>query len=192
MSSVPSVSSNSTGSGGTSAPLKGMQAADFLNLMIQQLQQQDPLNPTDSNALLSQMSQIGQLQSNTQLQQTLTQMGLQQAIGSSGNLIGKKVSGLNANGVKVEGNVLSIKVANQKVNLELDTNDELPMANVIGITAAGASSLAANAGQLTDFAKLATANPTLANYLSSATSSGEAPTSALSALANLLSNLSGR
>jgi len=190
MSSIPSVNSNSTGSGSTT-PLKGMQAADFLNLMIQQLQQQDPLNPTDSNALLSQMSQIGQLQSNTQLQQTLTQMGLQQAIGASGNLIGKSVRGLNADGVQVQGSVTSIKVVNQKVNLELDNGKELPMQNVIGIAATGASSLAANASQITDFANLATTNPTLANYLSNATQSGQSGPQALSALASLLSSLSG-
>ena len=75
------------------------------------------------------------LQSNTQLQQTLTQMGLQQAIGSSGNLIGKKVSGLDASGTKVDGNVVSIAVKNQQVNLELDSGKELPMQNVIGIMA---------------------------------------------------------
>ena len=58
---------------GTSSPsssiastsgINTMTGADFLNLMIMQLQQQDPLNPTDSNQLLTQLSQISTLQSN--------------------------------------------------------------------------------------------------------------------------------
>jgi flagellar basal-body rod modification protein FlgD len=189
---VTNSSGNSGNSGGSATPLKGMQAADFLNLMIQQLQQQDPLNPTDSNALLTQMSQIGSLQSNTQLQQTLTQMGLQQSIGASGNLIGKMVAGIDASGIKVSGLVTSVKVIDQKVHLELDNAHTLPVNNVTAVTAAGASSLAANASQITDFAKLASNNPTLAQYLNTAASSGESNTTALSSLANLLASLTGK
>lgn len=189
---VTGVSNSGSGNSGTATPLKGMQAGDFLNLMIQQLQQQDPLNPTDSNALLTQMSQIGSLQSNTQLQQTLTDMGLQQSIGASGNLIGKMVAGIDASGIKVSGLVTSVKVANQKVSLELDNGHALPVNNVTAVTAAGASSLAANASQITDFAKLASTNPTLAQYLNTAVNSGESSTTALSGLANLLASLTGK
>lgn len=192
MSSAISPLSTSTGSSGKSTALNGMNASDFLNLMIKQLQQQDPLNPTDSNQLLTQMSQIGSLQSNTQLQQTLTQMGLQQSIGASGNLIGKVVNGIDGTGTAVQGTVTSVRVANQKVNLELDTGKELPMTNVTAVAAtanSGIANLTNGASGLPDLATLLQSNPQLQTLLNS---SGGSNLSNLSSLANLLSALGGK
>ena len=45
---------------------------DFINLMVTELQNQDPTQPESSDALLSQMSEIGQLQSSDSLQSTLS------------------------------------------------------------------------------------------------------------------------
>ena len=115
------------------AGLNGMTASDFLNLMITQLQQPDPLTPTDSNQLLTQMSQISQLQSNTQMQNSLQGMTLQQSIGSAGNLIGKTIQGLDDTGNNVQGTVNSVRVVNQKVYLALDSGSVLQMGNVTSI-----------------------------------------------------------
>src|SRR3712207_7626159 len=43
----------------------------FIKMMITQLQHQDPMQPAKNEELLAQMSQIGQLQSATSLQETL-------------------------------------------------------------------------------------------------------------------------
>jgi flagellar basal-body rod modification protein FlgD len=170
----------------SSSALNGMTSGDFLKLMIQQLQQQDPLNPTDSNQLLTQMSQISTLQSNTQMQQSLQGLTLQQSIGAGGNLIGKTVSGLDDNGNAVQGLVTSVKVANKKVRLELDTGNDLPMENVTQI--ATASTLANAASALTQ------AQQALYNAPASlpAAGSGAAGTAASTNAANLanLANLS--
>src|ERR1051325_11855800 len=83
--------------GSSATGLNSMSSGDFLKLMIQQLQQQDPLNPTDSNQLLTQMSQISTLQSNNEMQQSLQSLTLQQSIGSAGNLIGKMIQGIDEN-----------------------------------------------------------------------------------------------
>ncbi len=64
-----------------------LSGGEFLNLMINQLEHQDPLNPTDSNQLLNQMAQISTLQSNTDMQSSLASLTLQQSIGAGGNLI---------------------------------------------------------------------------------------------------------
>jgi flagellar basal-body rod modification protein FlgD len=52
-----STSSNST-SLGASAPSEQM----FLNLLVAQLQNQDPLNPTDSTQFVSQLAQFSELE----------------------------------------------------------------------------------------------------------------------------------
>src|SRR5262245_56575649 len=116
--------------------LNSMTSTDFLNLMMKQLQQQDPLNPTDSNQLLTQMSQISTLQSNTEMQQSLAGLTLQQSIGAGGNLIGKMIHGISESGDQVEGTVTSVKVLNKKVYLEMDSGNTLPMENVTDIAIA--------------------------------------------------------
>ena len=116
--------------------INSLSSSDFLNLMIQQLQQQDPLNPTDSNQLLSQMSQISTLQSNTQMEQSLTGLTLQQSIGAGSNLIGKTISGVDSTGANASGVVTGVQVKNNLVNLTLNnnTNETMPLGNVLTIT----------------------------------------------------------
>lgn len=137
---VNGISSNTTSSGSTKATGVGsMDAGAFLNLMIKQLQQQDPLNPTDSNQLLTQISQISTLQSNTAMADNLKSLTLQQSIGAAGNLIGKTVQGLDEQGDEVTGTVTSVRVENRKVYLEMDSGTTLPMENLTAVASKGAA-----------------------------------------------------
>src|ERR1700745_3425274 len=97
-----------------------LQTEDFIKMMITQLQNQDPLEPAKNQELLAQMSQIGQLQSQTLFSDSLKGMVLQNSLGSAGNLIGKVVQGLDAKGDQVNGLVNSVRVEDDKVFLELD------------------------------------------------------------------------
>jgi len=106
---------------------------NFIQLMVTQLQNQDPTQPTSNEDLLQQMSEIGQLESTTQLQTSLTSMTLQTQIGSSGNLIGKSVAGLDDQNNNVQGVVNSISVQNSQVYLNLDSGSSLQMGNVTSI-----------------------------------------------------------
>jgi flagellar basal-body rod modification protein FlgD len=115
-------------------PSLGLKASDFINMMITQLQNQDPLQPTSNQDLLNQMSQIGQLESSTDLQSSLKTLTLQQTLGSAGNLIGKMVTGQDAHGNPLSGLVNSVKAVDGAVSLELDNGQELSMSNVTGIT----------------------------------------------------------
>jgi flagellar basal-body rod modification protein FlgD len=102
-------------------------------MMITQLQNQDPLNPTSSSDLLAQMSQIGQLQSSTSLQTTLQNFGLQTSLSSASSMIGKSVTGTDANSNPITGVVTSVQVASGNVTLELDNGNSLPLASVTAI-----------------------------------------------------------
>ena len=112
---------------------------DFINMMITQLQNQDPLKPEQSSELLSQMSQIGQLQSATDLQSSLKSMVLQNQVGSASSLIGKKVEGLDPRGQVLQGTVSSVSVSSDGVSLELDTGQSLPLSSVTSIAAGPAA-----------------------------------------------------
>ena len=107
---------------------------DFLKMMVTQLQNQDPLNPTSSSDLLAQMSQIGQLQSTTSLQSSLTSFGLQTSISSASSMIGKTVQGLDSNSNTVSGTVTSVQVASGNVSLSLDSGTTLPLSSVTSIS----------------------------------------------------------
>jgi flagellar basal-body rod modification protein FlgD len=117
--------------------LKGKNAQlkteDFIKMMITQLQHQDPLEPAKNQELLAQMSQIGQLQSATSLQESLQGMVLQNQIGAASGLIGKTVQGLDAQDEPVTGLVNSVKVGSDGVSLELDNGKTLLLSRVTQI-----------------------------------------------------------
>jgi flagellar basal-body rod modification protein FlgD len=111
-----------------------LKAEDFIKMMLTQLQNQDPMEPAKNEELLAQMSQIGQLQASTDLQTSLKGMVLQNNIASAGNLIGKKIQGMDENGDPVEGLVNSVRVEKDKgVFLELDNGKTLPVDYVTNI-----------------------------------------------------------
>lgn len=111
-----------------------LKTEDFIKMMITQLQNQDPTEPVKNEELLAQMSQISQLQSSTTLTSTLQGLTLQNQIGSASSLIGKVVKGLDSEDDPVTGLVTSIKVAGDKVNLQLDNGKQLQLTRVTEIT----------------------------------------------------------
>src|SRR5689334_13619619 len=122
-----------------------LKPADFIKMMVTQLQNQDPLQPTSNQDLLAQMSQIGQLETSTQLQTVLQGLGLQTQIGSASSLIGKNVEGMDANNNTIHGLVTSVKVQSDGVSLELDSGQSLSLSRVTSISPGTAGTTAAQA-----------------------------------------------
>ena len=77
-------------------------------MMITQLKNQDPTDPTSNEEILSQISQIGQLQSSDTLESDLSSMVLQNGISNAGSLIGKTVTGVDDQGNSAKGTVNSV------------------------------------------------------------------------------------
>jgi flagellar basal-body rod modification protein FlgD len=111
-----------------------LKTEDFIKMMVTQLQQQDPMEPAKNEALLAQMSQIGQLQSSTQLQESLQGIVQQNQIGAAAGLIGKGVKGLAADDSEVSGTVTSVRVTSDGANLELDNGKTLSLSRVTTIS----------------------------------------------------------
>ena len=112
-----------------------LKAEDFINMMVTQLQNQDPMEPAKNSELLAQMSQIGQLQTATAMQDTLKGLVLQNSLGAAGNMIGKMVEGLDDNGEPMDGLVTAVRVERDEVMLELDNGKSLKLARVTSISA---------------------------------------------------------
>jgi flagellar basal-body rod modification protein FlgD len=133
----------STGAQGTQFASKtnklALKADDFIKMMVTQLQQQDPMDPAKNDQLLAQMSQISQLQSTTSLTDSLKGMVQQNQIGAAAALIGKSVQGMDAQNLPITGQVTSVRVAGDEVNLELDNGQQLSMTRVTSIGAGTAA-----------------------------------------------------
>ncbi len=127
-------SSSSSASASATNPYN-LQPEDFIQLMVTQLENQDPTQPVSNQDLLSQMSNIGQLQSSTQMTSTLQSMQLQTQLGASSSLIGKSVTGIDTSNNNVSGVVNSVQVAGGNVTLQLDSGASLPLTGVATIQA---------------------------------------------------------
>ena len=134
MTTTPTASA--TGSTPTVSKKINLKTEDFIKMMITQLQNQDPLEPAKNQELLAQMSQIGQLQSSSDLQDTLKGLTLQNQIGAGGQLIGRQVDGIDEDDNPVTGVVTSVRVQKGEVHLELDNGKTLPLERVTTIAAA--------------------------------------------------------
>jgi len=73
-------------------PTQGLSQQDFLKLLVTQMTSQDPMKPTDSQDLLSQMTQFSTLNANTALQSQLAQMQTLNEFSQAGSLLGKQVT----------------------------------------------------------------------------------------------------
>ena len=130
---VPTAASSNVAPNTVKSKKFDLKAEDFIKMMITQLQNQDPMEPAKNEQLLAQMSQIGQLQTSTMLQESLQGMVLQNQIGSAGNLIGKTIEGMDDQNKTVKGIVNSVRVEGDKLYLELDNGKRLAMDRVTTI-----------------------------------------------------------
>ena len=125
-------SANSSSSTDTTKK-KNLTANDFIQMMITQLQNQDPTEPTKSSDLLAQMSQIGSLQSSTDMQTSLKSMTTQNGISNAAAMIGKTVTGKDTDGSDMGGVVTSVKVSDGSLSLQLDSGKSMAMENVLSV-----------------------------------------------------------
>ncbi|MGC4003565.1 MAG: flagellar hook capping FlgD N-terminal domain-containing protein [Pirellulales bacterium] len=100
-------------------PIEDIGTADFLKLMISELQNQDPLNPADNTALLTQISQIRQVSASDKLTTTLDSVLLGQNLTSATSMIGKTVTALGDDNKDVTGVIDKVTVAGGDVKIHI-------------------------------------------------------------------------
>ena len=127
MSSISELASVTGASGFVAKKTKGINAEDFMKIMIKELQQQDPFEPVSSKDLLTQVGQISDLQSATELSKTLKELATNQKLGSASSLLGKVVRGVTPNGDELSGMVTAVKLEDDSIYLELDSGERLDL-----------------------------------------------------------------
>ena len=130
---INSASNNKNMNSGQIKGLGGMKAEDFLSIMVKELQQQDPFEPTSSKDLINQVGQVSSIQSNMELIQTLKELSLNQQLSAASSLLGKLVLGRNEDGDEVNGIVTGVKREGDKIYIELDSGQQLSIDNVLQV-----------------------------------------------------------
>lgn len=97
--------------------LKDLDVDQFLQLMITELTNQDPLNPMDNTQLVEQIGQIRQITATNQLSETLAVLQAGQNLTTASSLIGKEVTALTDQNENVAGVV-------DKVTVEIDPKND--------------------------------------------------------------------
>ena len=124
-------------------PFASLNLNDFLQMMITELQNQDPTNPMSSDEMLSEITQMGQISTAEQLTTTLTGMETGQNLSNASALIGMQVEGTDSSGNSVSGTVGSVSIANGSPTLNVGSST-LTLDQVTNILPFDASSLLGN------------------------------------------------
>ena len=118
----------------TTAASSSVSQNQFLQLMVTQLQSQDPLDPTDNGQMLAQLAQFSTLSGMEQLNTSFGDMLSLQELTQGSSLIGKQISYTNSKGSLSSGTVNSVGMSNGQLALNINS-DQVQLAQVIGVFA---------------------------------------------------------
>ena len=112
-----------------------LRSQDFLELLIMELRQQDPLEPVGNEELLQQIASVREIELSTALTDSLTKLTNQQRIASASGLIGQFVTGVtDESGSPERGIVVGVRFTQDgRPILQLANGSELPLEKVAGI-----------------------------------------------------------
>ncbi len=96
----------------------------FLKLLVAQMQNQDPMNPTDSTQYLSQLASFSSVEQAVQTNSKLDQLLQTSSLNQADALIGHTLS--NSDG-SVTGKVVSVTYASNGLTALLDSGASLPV-----------------------------------------------------------------
>ena len=130
-----STNSTTNTSSTTSDPYDSLKTEDFINLLVTELQNQDPTAPVDNSTILNEISQIKAIQASQSLSDTLTSVLSGTNLSTASSLIGRSITGTdNATKSSITGTVDSITVnSDSSVTLNVGSY-QVPLSSITQIT----------------------------------------------------------
>lgn len=92
---------------------------DFLKLLVAQLQNQDPTNPTDSSQWMAQLAQYSALEQTTNVAESVAQLVTQTSLTQGVDMLGHEITFTRADGSTGTGVADSLTVANGQPTLDV-------------------------------------------------------------------------
>jgi flagellar basal-body rod modification protein FlgD len=120
--------SSSSGSSTSNAvnPSSTLNEQDFLQLLVAQLENQDPMNPTDSDTFIQEQAQFSTVEGITNMESSLTSMTTQQQMSNAEGLIGMDVQYTSSAGSTQEGVVSAASDSSGAVTVQVGGVDVAP------------------------------------------------------------------
>jgi len=109
MSAIPSFNSTSAPPS-TGDAFSTLTSGQFLQIIFTELQNQDPLAPNDTSAMLDQLATLRSIESDTQITGSLQRLVTQSEFASASLLIGSLVSGITLDNRRVSDLVISVSM----------------------------------------------------------------------------------
>ena len=131
--SASAISAAAPAPAGARNPYAEVSSEQWLGIILEELQNQDPFEPNDTTATLEQLNSLRSIESDIGLADQLESLVLQNSIGQAGSLIGKQVEGLNTLGQNVSGIVESVRVVDGQSQLQLQSGGTIEFANVTNV-----------------------------------------------------------
>ena len=122
-----------TASSQTAAPMLDPQA--FLQLLVAQLQYQDPTSPVDTSTFMNQTAMLSQVQTMSGMSTTLNSLVASQQGQAATSMIGKSVTFVDATGATGSGVVTGASLGTTGASVEVG-NQYVPIANIREVKAA--------------------------------------------------------
>jgi flagellar basal-body rod modification protein FlgD len=143
MTMIPGVSdTSSTATTPTTSDSSGLNQLDnsqtFLQLLVAQLENQDPTNPTDPTSFMTEIAQLTAVQSQTSL-------SAEEQTVAADSMLGMTVTGEGSSGASLTGQVTGVLLSSSGApTLEVDdgsgTDQNLSLTNVTSVTETAQSS----------------------------------------------------
>jgi flagellar basal-body rod modification protein FlgD len=111
----------------------------FMQLLLAQLRNQNPLDPVQDKEFMAQMTQMNSLQELQKMNKTLAQFTSANKMSEAANLIGRKIEATLPDGSAVSGLVSSVSLENSDVLL-LVGEKQVPLSAVVKVSAQEATS----------------------------------------------------
>lgn len=140
LNSVSSLSNTSSSSSQSREIKHSLEKDDFLLLYIEQLRNQDPMEPMDTNQMATQMSQFASMEQLTNINTSLSKIlesQMADAVGYIGFQVDYTASSYDSEGNQVSeqktGIVASVVKKSGVVNLKMLDGSEVPVDSVISV-----------------------------------------------------------
>lgn len=127
---------NATAAAGLNPRVEGasrfneMSSEDFIRVIFTELQNQDPLNPSDTTAVLEQLNSIRSIESDINLINKLESLVTENQLASASSMLGSFVGGLTDDAQRVAGFVISVVRQGDEIAVELDSGYFINVNNV--------------------------------------------------------------
>ncbi|MFV1965147.1 MAG: flagellar hook assembly protein FlgD [Pirellulaceae bacterium] len=137
--SATSLTQQAPSTRGDANNLREVDMDQFLQLLIAEMQNQDPLSPMDNSEILQQISQIREIGATNQLSNTLEAVLTGQNMATAAGLIGKRIQALSDTAEEVDGVVDRVSFENTGDGVSARTlrlhvgEQEIRMENIRGI-----------------------------------------------------------